>query len=389
MKKKCIYLLTVLVFAIMCTGCGKKTEQQLLNTIQTESGNQDTVTESDNQGAVTKIENETISATTFLDADYNYESNTFSIKNLVMNDVTGKYQFEQAQFCMGITPFDNGFVMLCGISKEKIKSETSGGIQISSAPDNYDSFVAYVFDSSANLQKTCVMDESIPDDDLLAPSITCSKDGTTLVIGSTWNIWKYDISTGSTEQLIPSENNDISFDNLVFTPSDDKLIFYGSDPRHEEGTLTYGMIDLKTKKMTSFTEADYTGGNIRCMGTYAVISDSLRPDGSFSGTSSGSVLILDLNKETNQVFSVDGTESANAVINSDGKYLFTVKETGNKTYLLRCYDTASSKITQEKAVSSVGESKIKQLIVNGTEAYLVLYTEKGAVITGQISAKKE
>ena len=167
----------------------------------------------------------------------------------------------------------------------------------------------------------------------------------------------------------------MNFEKIAFTRDNRKLIFIGSQPDHDEAELSYGMIELDTKKISVHTENQFLGSDIQITNQYASITDVTDP---ISNMSSGKVLIVDTQTGEGFMVKVDGEESTMARITEDGKYLLAVKQENEGNYRIRQYRLQTGNVVKEENFEPV-QQESKVLAINPTQNsavyQIIVFTE--------------
>ena len=162
------------------------------------------------------------------------------------------------------------------------------------------------------------------------------------------DIYKCDVNTSEVQMLdskIEEQLKDITISDMVVSEDGSKLVFLGAS-LDEEGSQTYGIIDLNTAKVQlKHTETDYIN-NLYKSGDLAYITDGENPR---TGKATGEIIVIDMNSMEISNFSVDNLESTSARIDNQHKYLITAVriDDNNSSTKVRCHNLDTKDISWE------------------------------------------
>lgn len=316
----------------------------------------------------------------FMRVSFDYETNSLLLHDDLVNTVLKEIKFEKNSFTMTISKFRKGYAVLVLKADEPVEVIMDDNRKSVNFPDTILHRYLCVYDTSLNLVKKIALDSVIPKDAFdLASSMVASEDGSKIMMEYSQQLYLYDALSGGVTRFLDETNNDILFDQVLFTEDNEHIVFIGSSVKVEERACVYGLIDMNTKEITTHVEKKFKATHIEYSGNYASICDNLNPDG-FGGQPNGRVPILNLKTAESFVMQVDTTESASTKITNDGKGLFAQKITDDGIRI-RLYDVETQKVIKEKLFSfedGDGIRRISRIIYSGkgTVYYLVCITEE-------------
>ena len=316
----------------------------------------------------------------FMRVSFDYETNSLLLHDDLANTVLKEIKFEKNSFTMTISKFSKGYAVLVLKADKPVEVIRFGQGSSVSFPNTILHRYLCVYDTSLKLVKEIALDSVIPKDAFDFPSrITASEDGSKILMKYSQQLYLYDALSGDVTPFLDETNNDILFDQTLFTEDNEHIVFIGSSVKVEEGACIYGLIDINTKEITTHVEKKFKATHIEYSGNYASICDNFNPDG-FGGQPNGRVPILNLKTAESFVMQVDTTESASTKITNDGKGLFAQKITDDGIRI-RLYDVETQKVIKEKLFSfedGDGIRRISRIIYSGKGSvyYLVCITEE-------------
>jgi len=312
----------------------------------------------------------------FHDLKFDYETNRLVLSDLATNAELESITLDKNSFAKNIMKWDQGYAVEVLVADEPVQVKQSSGLEIISYPQKINGKQIRIYNEELKLQKEIDLSETLPKELIEnEPVAAISNDGSNIVWANIMNLYSYDIDRGELSTLFDGTNNQVIFEKIAFTEDNNRVVFFGSQADHTEGELSYGLIELNTKKITIHTEKQYQASDILISDHYACITDVIIP---VSNTSSGKVLLVDLQTGEALVMKVDGTESTMARVTGDGKYLLTVKQEDGVSYKIRQYKLKTGDVVKEENFKPVQqESKALRIdpSINPAVYHVIVFAE--------------
>ena len=291
------------------------------------------------------------------DLAFDYGTNRLVLSDRVANVELASLELDGNRFANHIMKWSQGYVVEVLLADEPVQQKQTSGLDIVMYPENINGYQIQVYDENLTLQNEIDLTEVLPEEIIEgASAIAVSSDGSQIAWAYMTDLYVYDLSNGTLTTILDEATNQVFFEKISFTQDHHKLVFFGSQIDHDEDELSYGMIDLDTKKNSLNTETQFQGDDIQMSSQYASITDSEDPR---SNTSSGKVLVVDIQTGESFVVKVDGNESTMARITEDGKHLLAVKDVEDGNYRVRQYELQTGKVVKEAHFKpSEQESKV-------------------------------
>lgn len=312
----------------------------------------------------------------FHDLNFDYKTNRLMLSDLVTNAELESITLDKNSFAKNIMKWDKGYAVEVLLADEPVHVKQSSGLEIISYPQKINGKRVQIYNQELKLQKEIDLSDTLPKELIEnEPFTAISNDGGAIVWANIMNLYLYDIDSGELSTVFDDSNNQVIFEKIAFTQDNNKVVFFGSQADHAESELSYGLIELSAKKITVHTEKQYQGSDIQIADHYASITDDINP---VSNTSSGKVLIVDVQTGEASLMKVDGTESTMARVTGDGKYLLAVKQEDGVSYRIRQYKLKTGDVVKEENFNPVQQaSKALRFepSINSAVYNLILFAE--------------
>ncbi|MEI3614620.1 hypothetical protein [Pseudogracilibacillus sp. SO30301A] len=310
------------------------------------------------------------------DVTFDYGINRLVLSDLVANVELESIELNENSFVKNIMKWSQGYAVEVLLSDEPVQHKQTSELDVVMYPEKINGNRIQLYNENLKLQNEIDLTGVLPDEIIEGGAATAvSSDGSKLAWAYITDLYVYDINDGKLTTILNETTNQVNFEKIAFTQDDNKLVFFGSQIDHDEDEQSYGMIELDTKKISLHTENQFWGSDIQISPQYASITDVIDP---VSNTSSGNVLIVDI--QTGECFTmkVDGTESTMARITEDGKHLLVVKDSEKGNYRIRQYQLQTGEAVKETNLPPM-EKESKVLAINATtdpSVYqIVVFTE--------------
>jgi len=314
----------------------------------------------------------------FYDLNFDYETNSLVLLDLGTNSKLKKVTLDKNSFSKNIEKLNKGFAVEVLSADEPVSVKKSSGLEMISYPQPIRNIKIQIYSEDLQLEKEVDFTGILPKELLDTNSLKAvSRDGNKTLWSSATSLYVYDAETGKLSEIMNEKNNTIVIEKAHFTNSNDQIVFYGSQVGDDEEDFTYGLIELDSDQVMIHKEKQFQGDQIYVSDRYASITDVIKPR---SNTSSGRVLLLDLQTGETFPIQVDGTESTMARVTEDGKYLVAVKQQEDKSYRIRQYELKTSEIVKEETFQSAQlPSAVHRIMTSGNPSiyYILIYAEGG------------
>lgn len=298
------------------------------------------------------------------DLTFDYGTNRLVLFDLVKNVEQKSIELNKNSYVRNIMKWNQGYAVEVLLTDEPVKQQQTSGVNIVFPPDKYNGILVQLYDENLKLQKEIDLTDILPKEVTQgAGVVTISNDGSKIVWGYFTDLYMYDLNSGKLTKILDDTTNQVDFEKIAFTQDNHKLIFFGNLVDHNEDELSYGMIELDSKKISVHTENQFLGSDIQITNRYASITDSTDPRNKMS---SGKVLIVDTETGESFTVKVDGEESTMARITEDGKYLLAVKQVNEGNYRIRQYQLQTGKVVKEENFEPV-QQESKVVAINPTQ----------------------
>ncbi|AZS15684.1 hypothetical protein [Paenibacillus lutimineralis] len=351
MRKQLFTILVLMCTALLLTACfkngesidaGKKIAQAENNTVKENGFGQKQPNNTNDANRVEDI---------FHDLNFDYKTNRLVLSDLKTNAELESITLDKNSFAKNIMKWDQGYAVEVLLADKPVQVKQSSGLEIISTPQKVNGKLVRIYNEKLKLQKEIDLTQALPKELIEnEPFTAISNDGSKIVWANIMNLYLYDIDSGELSTVFDDTNNQVIFEKIVFTQDNNKVVFFGSQADHAEGELSYGIIELGAKKITVHTEKQYQGSDIQISDRYASITDVINP---VNNTSSGKVLIVDVQTGEASLMKVDGTESTMARVTEDGKYLIAVNQEDEINYRIRQYKLKTGDMVKEEKFKPV------------------------------------
>lgn len=297
------------------------------------------------------------------DVTFDYGTNRLVLSDLVANVELESIEFNKNSFATNIMKWSQGYAVEVLLSDEPVQLKRTPELEVVMYPEKINGYRVQLYNENLKLQHEIDLTGVLPDEIIEeGGSAAVSSDGSKLAWDYFTELYVYDINKGKLMTILNETTNQVSFEKIAFTQDDNKLIFYGNQIDHDEDEQSFGMIELDTKKVFLHTDNQFQASDIQISHQYASITDDIDP---VSNTSSGKVLIVDIQTGKGFTMKVDGTESTMARITEDGKSLLVVKDLEKGKYRIRQYHIQTGEVIKE-ANLLLKENESKVLAINET-----------------------
>ncbi|MWC29499.1 hypothetical protein [Paenibacillus sp. MMS18-CY102] len=284
--------------------------------------------------------------TPLYDLKFDLEKNSLILSDLTANQEVKTEKLDANSFAKNIFRIDKGFAVEVFAADEPVKVSKGAGVEMINYPQNFTKITYRLYSEQLELRKEADLTSKLPVQlkDVNALKAV-SADGNRFLWTSVTGLYQYDATAGQFSEVLNDANNTIVFVKATYAPDNKRVVYYGSQVGDEEDVLSYGLVDLASKQVTVHKEKQYLANEIAVSNRYASITDTMAPR---SNTSSGKVLMLDMDTEDAFSVAVDGLESVMARVTGDGKALLAVKEEKGGSYRIRQYAIPSGKAVKEE-----------------------------------------
>ena len=370
MRKQFFTILVLMCTALLLTACFKNGESNKITQVDNNAENVIGQKQQNNMNDVNRVED------IFHDLNFDYMTNRLVLSDLATNAERESITLDKNSFAKNIMKWEQGYAVEVLLADEPVQVKKSSGLEIISYPQKINGKRVQIYNEELKLQKEIDLSDTLPKELIEnEPFTAISNDGSTIVWANIMNLYLYDIDSGELSTVFDDTNNQVIFEKIVFTQDNNKVVFFGSQADHAEGELSYGIIELGDKKITVHTEKQYQGSDIQIADHYASITDDINP---VSNTSSGKVLIVDIQTGEASSMQVDRTESTMARVTQDGKYLLAVKQEDGVSYRIRQYKLKTGEVVKEenfKPVQQVSKALRLEPSINPAVYNLIVFAE--------------
>lgn len=366
-KKQYIILFFLMCIVLLLTACHQ--DEKLINNTKDEKSKKpnDSIAFSDDLSESENVVH---------DLTFDYGTNRLVLFDLVDNVEQESIELNKNSFVKNIMKWNQGYAVEVLLSDEPVQLKQTSELDIVTYPEKINGILVQLYNENLKLQNEIDLTEILPEEIVEGEaSVTVSNDGSKIAWGYITDLYMYDLNSGELTTILNDTTNQVNFEKIAFTRDNRKLIFIGSQPDHDEAELSYGMIELDTKKISVHTENQFLGSDIQITNQYASITDVTDP---ISNMSSGKVLIVDTQTGEGFMVKVDGEESTMARITEDGKYLLAVKQENEGNYRIRQYRLQTGNVVKEENFEPV-QQESKVLAINPTQNsavyQIIVFTE--------------
>lgn len=366
-KKQYIILFFLMCIVLLLTACHQ--DEKLINNTKDEKSKKpnDSIAFRDDLSESENVVH---------DLTFDYGTNRLVLFDLVDNVEQESIELNKNSFVKNIMKWNQGYAVEVLLSDEPVQLKQTSELDIVTYPEKINGILVQLYNENLKLQNEIDLTEILPEEIVEGEaSVTVSNDGSKIAWGYITDLYMYDLNSGELTTILNDTTNQVNFEKIAFTRDNRKLIFIGSQPDHDEAELSYGMIELDTKKISVHTENQFLGSDIQITNQYASITDVTDP---ISNMSSGKVLIVDTQTGEGFMVKVDGEESTMARITEDGKYLLAVKQENEGNYRIRQYQLQTGNVVKEENFEPV-QQESKVLAINPTQNsavyQIIVFTE--------------
>lgn len=306
--------------------------------------------------------------------NFDYERTNLLLTDYQTGKVIKSITFDNSCFTKDIFKLSKGYAVQLIDSDKPIITKLDYGYSIDISPEDNIRRTIQIYNEELILQKEIALSDILSKE--FQNRFYCmavSNDGNKIALANMeMELYVYDIPSGQLNKILDEKNNGIAFGQIYFSKDGSKLVFTGYK-LGDEDNLWYGLIDLENNQMILNFEKGYRGGEINISDRYACLTDNVDPT---DNSSSGKVLILDL--QTNEIFPmrVEGKESAMATVTDDGRYLLALSKE-NKAYRIRQYRIRTGEIVSEKTFTPEDEGIVINILTAGeSRTYYILLSSK-------------
>lgn len=306
---------------------------------------------------------------TYLAVDY--KSNCMVLKEYEKPSILKKIPLDKNSFVEKIHEFDKGYILNIAYADKPVEFIEKLDIELIKFPENINYRLIKIYDKNLNFQKEIKLKDIYPnksnyDYKAIVSNQAVSQDGKEIIWTSSQNLYMYEVETGKTRMILDKTNNNIGFRKVHFAGN--SIVFEGCKV-NEENDIYYGVFEPESMKMEVFVERNFNCSRIRISEKHAVFEENTDP----MKSSSGRVLVIDLQNKKNFKMQLDGEESNMAKATDDGKYLIAVRQQTKGSCRIRQYKLKTNEVIYEEIVNSEVSCPFDILSIDVPSTYLIVF----------------